>query len=181
MISAIPLIVSTNGEFRYILKIIEAGVARPMKLHLFLFSILLSLSTTTAHGNNLNSFEYLTKKITSQLFCKEASAFGNIFGCILGRKGTIRVFVERHPRKHHQVLSTRFVWEDYHRNVGIPIQSDARAAEKALSRLVKLLCPQDGGFILSILSQGEGARTKGNIQLNVEKGPTAFTREVLFN
>jgi hypothetical protein len=80
-----------------------------MKLYLFLFSFLLLLPTIPAHGNNLNDFEYVTKKITSQLCCREVSAFGNIFGCILGKKETVRVFVERHPSKHYQILSIRFI------------------------------------------------------------------------
>jgi hypothetical protein len=181
MVSTVPLIASTTGEFRRILSIIKATVTRPMKFYFFLFSCLLLLSTPSAHGNNLNNFDFVTKKITSRLFCQEASTFGNIFGCILGKKETVKIFVERHLRKPYQILRTQFIWEDYHRDVGIPIQSDASAAKKALSQLVKILRPQDGDFILSILSQGEGTRTKGHIQLNVEKGPTAFIRQVAFN
>ena len=133
-----------------------------------------------ALSNDINNFDYVTKKITGTLNCRESSIFGNIYGCILGNRETVRVFAERHPRERNQVLNIRFVWEDYHRDVGVPLHADARAAKRALSKLTNILTPQNKDFVLKLLKKGEGKWSRSSIQISVDKGPTAHTREALF-
>jgi hypothetical protein len=133
-----------------------------------------------ALSNDINDFDYVTKKITGTLGCREASVFGNIYGCILGSRETVRVFAERHPRERSRVRSIRFVWEDYHRDGGIPVHADARAAKKSLAKLINILTPQNKDFILSLLSKGEGKWSQRSVEISVDKGPTAHTREALF-
>ena len=148
---------------------------RPLLIGLVLLS-----PATDAFSSDINNFDYVTKEITRTLNCREASTFGNIYGCILGRRETVRVFVERYRRERNRVLNVRFVWEDYHRNVGVPLHAGSRAAKKALIGLAKILAPTKREFILSLLKRGEGVKSRSTIQISVDKGPAAYTREALF-
>ena len=151
-----------------------------MNLRRLLIALAIIAPISDAQGTDVNNFDYVTKKISGTLNCRESSIFGNIYGCILGNRETVRVFAERYPREPNRVLNIRFVWEDYHRDVGVPLHADARAAKSALTKLTNILAPQNKDFVLNLLAKGEGKWSRGSINISVDKGPTAYTREVLF-
>jgi hypothetical protein len=151
-----------------------------MNLRPLLFAFAIIAPIANAWGNDVKSFDHVTKKISSTLNCRESSIFGNIYGCILGRRETVRVFAERHRREPTRVLNIRFVWQDYHRDVGVPLHADARAAKRALTKLTNILAPRNKDFVLNLFTKGEGKWSHDGINISVDKGPTAYTREAIF-
>lgn len=135
-----------------------------------------------------NSFVSFTKertKVSAYLACPKprinqaSGSFGALYSCTGGKAETVKFFVNEMPNSGGQVKNVKLLWNDYTKNVGEGIHTDAALAKQWAGQLADMYAPTHKTQVIKVFLGNKNAVIKSATHLltyTYSKGPTADER-----
>jgi hypothetical protein len=163
------------------------GIAQSVGYGLLAAVVCFALAGLAFRGTASSSLEFALQfdtevsKAESTLWCRDTGTVpphidgaGRLYGCIMGRAGTAKLFINEDGSRPGTVENVKVMWNDWRRDLGHGAHADRREALQMVSAFARWYAPSIEDELASVF-QGEVARSyivgQYRITYRLDRGP----------